>query len=59
MGFQSSVADYVEQRRSLDKHIITRPSSTYLMPAAETIWRTGIIKDTILVVGGAAFLVDG
>lgn len=59
MYFPSPAADYTVERISLDSRLITRPSSTYLMLAAETIWRAGIMKDAILVVDSAAFPVDG
>ncbi|XHA14735.1 hypothetical protein ACE15K_15100 [Citrobacter farmeri] len=48
MYFPSPAADYTVERMSLDSRLIPRPSSTYLMLAAETIWRAGIMKDAIL-----------
>lgn len=59
MYFPSPAADYTVERISLDSRLIPRPSSTYLMLAAETIWRAGIMKDAILVVDRADFPVDG
>jgi DNA polymerase V len=39
MGFPSPAQDYVEQRISLDKRIITRPAATYFMRAGSTHYR--------------------
>ncbi|ENH3197850.1 LexA family transcriptional regulator [Citrobacter braakii] len=50
MGFPSPAADYVEERISLDKRIITRPAATYFMRAAETHYRDGIMNGALLVV---------
>ncbi|HFT7227197.1 TPA: LexA family transcriptional regulator, partial [Enterobacter chengduensis] len=36
MGFPSPATDYVEERISLDKRLITHPSATYFMRAGNT-----------------------
>ena len=59
MGFPSPAADYVEQRISLDKHLIQKPSATYFMRASETIYRCGIMKDALLVVDSSLNPCDG
>ena len=43
MGFPSPAQDYVEERISLDKCIITRPAATYFMRAGATHYREGIM----------------
>jgi len=45
MGFPSPAADYEEQRISLDKFLIHRPTSTYFVKASETSYRDGVMKD--------------
>jgi hypothetical protein len=50
MGFPSPAQDYVEQRISLDKRIITRPAATYFMRAGSTHYREGILSGALLVV---------
>lgn len=37
MGFPSPAQDFVEQRISLDRRIITRPAATYFMRAGAPI----------------------
>ncbi|EHK6826421.1 TPA: S24 family peptidase [Escherichia coli] len=59
MESQFPAADYAVERISLDGRIITSPASTYLMLAAETIWRAGIMKDAMLVVDSAVHPIDG
>ena len=59
MGFHIPASDYAVERLSLDSKLIPRPSSTYIMQSAETIWRVGIMKDAMLVVDSAATSVDG
>ncbi|MFJ5981976.1 S24 family peptidase [Enterobacter cancerogenus] len=59
MGFPSPAADYVEQRISLDKHLIQKPSATYFMRASEAIYRCGIMKDALLVVDSSLNPCDG
>lgn len=50
MGFPGSAQDYVEERISLGKHLITYPSATCFMRAGNTYYREGIVKDALLVV---------
>ncbi|HED3078815.1 HumD family translesion DNA polymerase [Citrobacter amalonaticus] len=59
MGFHIQASDYAVERLSLDSKLIPRPTSTYIMQSAETIWRVGIMKDAMLVVDSAATPVDG
>ncbi|KEY47660.1 S24 family peptidase [Citrobacter amalonaticus] len=59
MGFHIPASDYAVERLSLDSKLIPRPTSTYIMQSAETIWRVGIMKDAMLVVDSAAIPVDG
>lgn len=59
MGFHIPASDYAVERLSLDSKLIPRPTSTYIMQSAETIWRVGIMKDAMLVVDSAATPVDG
>lgn len=50
MGFPSPAQDYVEQRISLDKLCIARPSATYFMRSDSHYPASGILKDALLVV---------
>ncbi|CAM8062940.1 MULTISPECIES: S24 family peptidase [Enterobacter] len=59
MGFPSPAADYVEERISLDKRIITRPAATYFMRAGATHYREGIINGALLVVDASLSPCDG
>ncbi|MGP6135257.1 HumD family translesion DNA polymerase [Enterobacter chuandaensis] len=59
MGFPSPAQDYVEQRISLDKRIITRPAATYFMRAGATHYREGIISGALLVVDASLRPCDG
>lgn len=59
MGFPSPAADYVEERISLDKRLITHPSATYFMRAGNTYYREGIVKDALLVVDSSLNPCDG
>lgn len=53
MGLPSQAADYVENRLSLDERFIHKPYATYYMKASETIYRFGIMKDALLVIGSS------
>lgn len=59
MGFPSPAADYIEQRISLDEHLIAHPSSTYFMRADSTYWREGIMHGALLVVDSSLKPCDG
>ncbi|MHB7031926.1 HumD family translesion DNA polymerase [Enterobacter roggenkampii] len=59
MGFPSPAADYVEERVSLDKRIITRPAATYFMRAGATHYREGILSGALLVVDASLTPKDG
>lgn len=59
MGFPSPATDYIEERLSLDKLLISRPSSTYLMRSANTCWRAGIQQGALLIVDRSATPCDG
>lgn len=59
MGFPSPAADYVEERISLDKRIITRPAATYFMRAGATHYREGILGGALLVVDASLSPCDG
>lgn len=59
MGFPSPVADYVENRISLDQQIIRHPSATYFMRAADSHHREGILQGALLVVDSSLTPVDG
>lgn len=59
MGFPSPAADYVEERISLDKRIITRPAATYFMRAGATHYREGILSGALLVVDTSLSPCDG
>ncbi|EMJ7956582.1 HumD family translesion DNA polymerase [Enterobacter chengduensis] len=59
MGFPSPATDYIEERISLDKLFITRPSATYFMKAANTYWRAGITQGALLIVDCSATPCDG
>lgn len=59
MGFPSPAADFLQERVNLDRHLVSRPSSTYLFRASEPQWRAGIMKDALLVVDMARNPIDG
>lgn len=59
MGFPSPAQDYVEERISLDKRLITRPSATYMMIAGTTYLRAGIIHGAMLIVDSSLTPCDG
>ncbi|MFB4633523.1 HumD family translesion DNA polymerase [Enterobacter kobei] len=59
MGFHSPATDYVEQRISLDKRIITRPAATYFIRAGATHYREGIMNGALLVVDASLNPCDG
>ncbi|MFS9649331.1 S24 family peptidase [Enterobacter hormaechei] len=59
MGFPSPAQDYVEERISLDKRIITRPAATYFMRSGATHYREGILNGALLVVDASLTPCDG
>lgn len=59
MGFHSPAADYIEQRISLDEHLIAHHSSTYFMRAGEAHYRDGIMQGAILIVDSSLNPCDG
>ncbi|EOZ7468155.1 S24 family peptidase [Enterobacter hormaechei] len=59
MGFPSPAQDYVEQRISLDKRLISHPSATYMMVAGSTYLRAGIMKGAMLIVDSSLTPKDG
>ncbi|KGT87465.1 hypothetical protein NG99_23245 [Erwinia typographi] len=59
MGFPSPAQDYIEDRISLDRLCILRPSATYFMKAGIAAPQFGIMKDALLVVDRARTPVDG
>ncbi|WP_368542364.1 HumD family translesion DNA polymerase [Enterobacter soli] len=59
MGFPSPAQDYVEERISLDKRLISHPSATYFMRAGATYWREGILAGSLLVVDSSLTPNDG
>ena len=59
MGFPSPAQDYVEERISLDKRIISRPAATYFMRAGATHYREGILNGALLVVDASLSPCDG
>ncbi|WP_196010613.1 S24 family peptidase [Citrobacter amalonaticus] len=59
MAFPSPAKDYVEQRLSLDEHLIAHPSSTYFMRAEQTYWHYGIMQGALLVVDSSLTPFDG
>lgn len=59
MGFPSPAADYVEERISLDKRIISRPAATYFMRSGATHYREGILSGALLVVDASLGPCDG
>ncbi|HHY1835388.1 TPA: S24 family peptidase, partial [Escherichia coli] len=59
MGFPSPAQDYVEERISLDKCIISRPAATYFMRAGATHYREGILNGALLVVDASLSPCDG
>ncbi|MGQ4865809.1 HumD family translesion DNA polymerase [Enterobacter kobei] len=59
MGFPSPAQDYVEERISLDKRIITRPAATYFIRAGATHYREGIMNGALLVVDASLNPCDG
>jgi len=50
MGFPSPAQDYIDNRISLDRTCILRPSSTYLVRVKEGCLEIGILHGAILVV---------
>lgn len=59
MGFPSPATDYIEERISLDKRLISHPSATYFMRSANTYWRAGIQQGALLIVDRSATPCDG
>ena len=59
MGFPSPAADYVEERISLDKRLISHPSATYMMISGTTYLRAGVMKGALLVVDSSLTPKDG
>lgn len=59
MGFPSPALDFAEKRVSLDDHCITVPHATYLVRAAGTHWRAGIMSGALLVVDSSKTPCDG
>lgn len=58
-GLPSPVADYVEDRISLDAKFILHPSATYFMRAGNTHYREGILDGALLVVDCSVKACDG
>lgn len=59
MGFPSPATDYLEERLSLDKLFISRPSATFFMRAGNSYWRAGIQQGALLIVDRSATPCDG
>lgn len=59
MGFPSPAIDYLEERLSLDKLFISRPSATFFMRAGNSYWRAGIQQGALLIVDRSATPCDG
>lgn len=59
MGFPSPAQDYVEERISLDKLLLTRPSATYFMRAGATHYQEGILYGALLVIDASRTPCDG
>lgn len=59
MGFPSPARDYVEKGISLDSELISHPSATYFMRAAESHLRAGIAKGALLLVDSSITPCDG
>lgn len=59
MGFPSPAQDYVEERISLDRRIISRPAATYFMRAGATHYREGILSGALLVIDASLTPCDG
>lgn len=59
MGFPSPAADFAEATLSLDAMFIKRPHATYFMRAGQKYWRSGIMKDALLVVDCTLPALDG
>lgn len=59
MGFPSPEADYVEERISLDKRIISRSAATDFMRSGATHYREGILNGALLVVDASLRPCDG
>lgn len=59
MGFPSPALDFEEKRVSLDAMCITVPSATYLVRAAGTHWRAGIMNGALLVIDSSKRPCDG
>jgi len=59
MGFPSPALDFEEKRVSLDAMCITVPSATYLVRAAATHWRAGIMSGALLVIDSSKRPCDG
>ncbi|MEB7555209.1 LexA family transcriptional regulator [Kluyvera cryocrescens] len=59
MGFPSPAADFAEQRISLDDRLISKPSATYFMRAANSHFREGVLQGALLVVDSSLSPCDG
>lgn len=59
MGFPSPAQDYIEERISLDKRLISHPSATYMMIAGSTYLRAGIMRGAMLIVDSSLTPKDG
>lgn len=59
MGFPSPAADFTEARISLDSMLVSHPSATYYMRAAETNYRAGIMSGALLLIDSALTPCDG
>lgn len=59
MGFPSPAADFAEQRISLDDRLISKPSATYFMRAANSHFREGVLQGALLVVDASLTACDG
>lgn len=56
MGFPSPAQDYVEERISLDKRIISRPAATYFMRSVATHYREDTIHGALSGVAHSGWL---
>ena len=59
MGFPSPALDFEEKRVSLDDMCISTLSATYLVRAAGTHWRAGIMSGALLVIDSSKRPCDG
>lgn len=59
MGFVSPAQDYIEDRLSLDRKLISKPAATFFMRAGATHYRDGIIQGALLIVDRSIRACDG